>query len=208
MNPPAGAGTLVLVVGPSGAGKDTLIAIARDLLAGDSRIAFPRRIVTRQSSAAEDHDTLAPGEFVAAVRRGALAFWWEAHGLNYGIPARVNDELRDGKTVVCNVSRTVVAHLRRRYPACRVVLVDAPRAVREARIRARSRNADGDTLRRLDRSVESVAPLAPDLVIDNTGDPQAGGRALAEILLAAAGARQDLPPGARGTIAVRALATE
>jgi hypothetical protein len=45
--------------------------------------------------------------------------------------------------------------------------------------------------------LESEAPLAPDLVIDNTGDPQAGGRALANILLAAASMRQEFPPGAQ-----------
>ena len=49
--PRIGPGTLVVVVGPSGAGKDTLIGLARALCANDARVVFPRRIVTRSPSA-------------------------------------------------------------------------------------------------------------------------------------------------------------
>ena len=41
-------GALVLVVGPSGAGKDALIAAAREALEANTRFTFPRRVVTRQ----------------------------------------------------------------------------------------------------------------------------------------------------------------
>ncbi|HEY6257055.1 MAG TPA: phosphonate metabolism protein/1,5-bisphosphokinase (PRPP-forming) PhnN, partial [Xanthobacteraceae bacterium] len=77
--PRIGPGLLVVVVGPSGAGKDTLIDLARALCAQDSqidpRIVFPRRVVTRGPSAAEDHDSIMPSAFDAAVGQGAFAFW-------------------------------------------------------------------------------------------------------------------------------------
>lgn len=180
------AGTLVLVVGPSGAGKDTLLAIARDLVAGEDRIAFPRRIITRDGSAAEQNDTIASDDFDAAAQRGAFAFWWGAHGLKYGIPATIEDDIRRGVTVVCNVSRLIVPQLRRRYARCRVVLVDAPREIRAARIAARKRAADGQAPARLDRIAATDQPLVADLVIENVDDPRAGGRALADMLLGAA----------------------
>ena len=107
-----GPGRLVLVVGPSGAGKDTLIALARDQCAGDAMVVFPRRIVTRPPSGSEDHDSVSPSAFDRAAGQGAYAFWWEAHGLKYALSAAIDAELRAGKTVVCNVSRAVVSALR------------------------------------------------------------------------------------------------
>jgi ribose 1,5-bisphosphokinase len=175
-------GALVLVVGPSGAGKDTLLAIARELIGPHPRVRFPRRIVTRESSSAEIHDTMTSKEFEGAVQRGAFAFWWSAHGLKYGLPSAVDDDLRRGVTVVCNVSRAVVGQLRQAYADCRVVVVDAPRDVRAARLIARGRRADGDADARLDRPGEA---FAPDLVIMNVGAATVGGRALADTILAA-----------------------
>ena len=37
----------MLVVGPSGAGKDAVLRVARERLAGDRRFVFPSRVVTR-----------------------------------------------------------------------------------------------------------------------------------------------------------------
>jgi ribose 1,5-bisphosphokinase len=173
-------GALVLVVGPSGAGKDTLIAIAHDLIGTDERVSFPRRVVTRASSAAEIHDTMTADEFDDAVRHGAFAFWWPAHGLKYGLPSAIDDDLRRGITVVCNVSRAVVGQLRQTYAGCKVVLVDAPRDVRARRLAARGRRADGDQAARLDRAGEA---FVPDLVIMNVGDAQESGRVLAHAIL-------------------------
>ncbi|MBN9309568.1 MAG: phosphonate metabolism protein/1,5-bisphosphokinase (PRPP-forming) PhnN, partial [Devosia sp.] len=75
-------GALVLVVGPSGAGKDTLIGAAKTALAGDPRFTFPRRVVTRQAMVElEDHDSIDAVEFSRQKLRGAYALDWEAHGL-------------------------------------------------------------------------------------------------------------------------------
>ena len=86
------AGALVLVVGPSGAGKDTLIAAARTALAGDGRFVFPRRIITRSASRWEDHDTLDEAQFSAALAAGQFAAHWRAHGLYYALPVSIDVE--------------------------------------------------------------------------------------------------------------------
>jgi ribose 1,5-bisphosphokinase len=177
-----GPGALVVVVGPSGAGKDTLIALARDICADDPRIVFPRRIVTRRPSDAEDHDSAAPLEFDAAVGQGVYAFWWDAHGLKYALSAAIDTELRAGKTVVCNVSRAVVRQLRERYAHVIVVLVTAPKEVLLARLAARGRESGGDVAERLGRAAPAIDDLAPDITIENIGDPSDGARQLAAVL--------------------------
>jgi ribose 1,5-bisphosphokinase len=177
-----GPGTLIVVVGPSGAGKDTLIALARTLCADDLRIVFPRRIVTRQPSDAEDHDSATPFEFDAAVAQRAYAFWWEAHGLKYALSGAIDAELQAGNTVVCNVSRAVVPQLRERYTRLTVVLVTAPNEVLLARLAARGREGGSDVAERLGRAAPAIEVVAPDITIENIGDPHEGARRLAEVL--------------------------
>jgi ribose 1,5-bisphosphokinase len=180
--PRIGPGVLVVVVGPSGAGKDTLIGLARTLCAGDPRIEFPRRIVTRLASAAEDHDTVTSVEFDAAIEQGVFAFWWEAHGLKYALPVAIDAELRAGKTVICNVSRAVVRQLRARYANLTVALVTAPKEILLARLAARGRESGGDVAGRVDRAAAAVDDLKPDIVIENIGDPEIGAGHLAAVL--------------------------
>ena len=172
-----GPGRLVLVVGPSGAGKDTLIDAAREALGGDPRIVFARSVVTRPPSPHEDHDSLGEAAFEAA--RAGFALAWEAHGLRYGIPAAIDDSVRAGRVVVVNASRTVVATARERYARALVVLVDAPAEVRAARLAGRGRESDGDIWARLERVAAGPDEAGPpDIVIVNDGSVEAGVRAL------------------------------
>jgi ribose 1,5-bisphosphokinase len=181
------AGGFVLVVGPSGAGKDTLIGLARQALAGDPRFLFPRRVVTRPASAAEAHDTLAPEEFEAAVAAGAFCLHWRAHGLGYGIPAAVERVVRRGALALCNVSRTVLAEARQRLPGVTVAEVTAPPEILARRIAARARPADGDPMARLARRV-AVGGAPPELTIMNDGAPEtAAERLIAHLRTRAAG---------------------
>lgn len=166
-------GGFILVVGPSGAGKDTLLGLARAKLDADPHFLFPKRIVTRASSPWEDHDTLDEAAFEAAERQGRFALSWRAHGLGYALPAMTADAARNGQVVVCNVSRQVVASSRRLLPNVSVVEVTAPPDILLARLAARSRREDGDLKARVSRSAE-LGDVAPDLIIENTGSPEAG----------------------------------
>jgi ribose 1,5-bisphosphokinase len=177
-----GPGRLVLVVGPSGAGKDTLIRAVQEACRGDREVVFPRRVVTRAGSADEDHDTLSEPAFERAVASGAFALLWSAHGLRYGIPSAIDTELQAGHTIVCNVSRTVVAAARERYVQVTVVLVTAPREVLVQRLAARGRAADGDLGARVARSEAVGRDLAPDVIIENVGSVDCGARKLMEAI--------------------------
>ena len=162
------SGVFVCIVGPSGAGKDTLIDGARRRLRGDERFLFPRRIVTRSASHAEDHDTITMEDFRALELGNRFSLSWTAHGLGYGLPGDVTDAVANGGVVVCNISRSVVDHARKRFSLVRVVLVTAPREELHARLLARGREEREDLSRRLERD-SSESNLPPDLTITNVG---------------------------------------
>ncbi|MEQ8355994.1 MAG: phosphonate metabolism protein/1,5-bisphosphokinase (PRPP-forming) PhnN [Kiloniellaceae bacterium] len=156
-------GHLVLVVGPSGAGKDSLLAGARDALRDQPRFVFPRRIVTRRSDpASEDHGTLSEADFSTQLAAGAFFLHWNAHGLRYALPGAVADSLAAGSTVIANVSRQVINEARRLHPATTVVFVTAPQAVLEQRLLARGREDAAAVRRRLARG--AALPAGPKVV--------------------------------------------
>jgi ribose 1,5-bisphosphokinase len=171
---PIGPGRLVVVVGPSGAGKDTLLGLARDDFLDDPNVVFPRRLVTREPSRFEENQAVSEAAFANAVAAGRFAFWWDAHGLKYALGIAIDDHIRAGKTVVCNVSRGVVVELRARYADVRVVLVTAPPDVLAQRLAARGRATDGAIEARLDRGEPTERYVAPDVVIENVDDPEIG----------------------------------
>src|SRR5690606_12599775 len=131
-------GRLVLVVGPSGAGKDSLIEAARRALTNQPRFVFPRRLVTRPSDpGSEDHASLTEADFARQREAGAFFLHWGAHGLHYALPGSIAGDLAAGRTVVANVSRAVIDEARRKHPATTVVVVTAPPPVLAARLAAR-----------------------------------------------------------------------
>jgi len=167
------AGVLVLVVGPSGAGKDTLIEAAKTALAEDTRFVFPRRVVTRTAIAAlEDHESVSPGQFALHRDNGAYALSWDAHGLSYGLPASLLDDLGAGRVVVCNGSRAMVAAAKAKFPGTQVLLIEANAAVRARRLAGRGRETGAQIATRLGREAPEVPPGA--IRIDNSGEVEDG----------------------------------
>ncbi|MDA9435219.1 phosphonate metabolism protein/1,5-bisphosphokinase (PRPP-forming) PhnN [Bradyrhizobium sp. CCBAU 51627] len=176
-----GPGRLVLVVGPSGAGKDTLLRLAQVACADDRDVVFPRRIVTRASSSDEDNIAMSPDDFRRAGEHGDFAVHWEAHGHCYALPLEINGDIRAGRTVVANVSRTVIAALRQAYANVVVVAITAPPDVLAQRLAARARHSDGNIADRLARSVDDSSTHA-DVTILNAGSADYHGRQLVRVI--------------------------
>ncbi|MGZ5875381.1 MAG: phosphonate metabolism protein/1,5-bisphosphokinase (PRPP-forming) PhnN [Bradyrhizobium sp.] len=176
-----GPGRLILVVGPSGAGKDTLIGLARAACANDRSVVFPRRVVTRKASTFEDNEQVGPGAFRRARGKGEYAVDWGAHGHCYALPRAIDDDIRAGRTVIANVSRTVVDAMRRAYANVVVVSVTAPPEILAQRLAERARGSDGQIEHRLRRTVDD-AGAAPDVIIFNVGSVEDRAREFVEII--------------------------
>ena len=175
-----GPGTLLLVVGPSGAGKDTLIDIARARFADDAHVLFARRLVTRPSGTGEAHGTLSEAEFESMLAAGRFPLSWRAHGLSYALGPEVAEVIAEGGVVVANGSRATLPEARRRFARVRVVHVTAPIPVRAARLAMRGRESADDIAERLTRAPE--LDVAPDLTIENVGTPTEGGTRLVDFI--------------------------
>jgi ribose 1,5-bisphosphokinase len=166
-----GPGRLILVVGPSGAGKDTLLGLAKAACADDTNIVFARRVVTREASEFEDNEQVSDEAFRQALAQDAYAMHWEAHGHCYALPRAIDDDIRAGRMVIANVSRTVISAMRRAYAEVMVISITAPPQVLAERIAMRARGSDGKIEQRLGRTVDDTA-AAPDITIMNVSSAE------------------------------------
>jgi phosphonate metabolism protein PhnN/1,5-bisphosphokinase (PRPP-forming) len=176
-------GVLVLVVGPSGVGKDTLIEGARALLAGDPQVIFARREITRPADAGgEDHLPVSPEAFAARRAAGAYLLSWEANGHGYGALATYADDIAAGRTVVLNASRTVLEEARARFAPVRIAAITASPEALRARLAARGRENQAEIEARVARA-SLLAAQGPDVtVITNDGPAHVGAAALAALI--------------------------
>lgn len=148
-------GCFFFIVGPSGAGKDSLIDGARAQLSAENFV-FARRVITRPAgSPGEDHEASTVEQFLAREARNEFLITWQAHGLHYGLPASLKEELKAGRHVIANGSRSMVAQLARELASMIVVEVNAPAEVLAKRLAARGRESLEDVARRLARKTES-----------------------------------------------------
>ena len=100
-----------------------------------------------------------------------------------GCRARSIDDIRAGRTVVANVSRTVVEAMRRAYADVVVVSITAPPEVLAERLAARARGSDGRIADRLGRAVDDTA-ATPDVTIVNVGSAEDHARELLQAIKA------------------------
>ncbi len=181
-------GTMIVIVGPSGAGKDTLMDYAAARLSGRPGFHFTRRVITRSCDAGgENHDAVSMHEFIRLEDAGAFAVSWQAHGLKYGIPAAVYRHLEAGEVVIANGSRSALPHFGAAFSRLKVVNIVARPDVLAKRLEQRGRESRDDILRRLERSSLAVTGDFDVTTVDNSGAIEDAGESIMQVLQQSAG---------------------
>jgi ribose 1,5-bisphosphokinase len=176
-------GIMVVVVGPSGAGKDTLMALAAKHFSGRADVHFVRRVITRDGGAGgEDHLSVSDAGFASMEQSGSFAVWWEAHGLKYGIPAEVSVALAKGHLVVANGSRSALHHFKAAFPRLKVINVTARPEVLASRLEARGRETHEDIMARLARGPLTVRGDYDVTELDNSGSLEEAERKILDLI--------------------------
>ncbi|MCQ0988091.1 phosphonate metabolism protein/1,5-bisphosphokinase (PRPP-forming) PhnN [Jiella marina] len=149
-------GTLFYVVGPSGVGKDTLISEGMKALGPSGRYVQVRRMITRPAGIGEDHQPVNDETFAAMVEDGRFLHHWQAHGLRYGLPIGILDDLKAGRNVIANGSRGAIPDLAGIVDRFVIVEITAPPAIIRERLMARGRESAEEIEQRLARTVEPL----------------------------------------------------
>lgn len=161
------AGRLIAVVGPSGAGKDSLMEALQARRPDLHRV---RRVITRHEAAGgEDFEGVSPALFAARAAGGDFALHWQAHGLSYGVPAAVVEVLATGRDALVNLSRGVLGRAQAKFPTLHVLQVTARPEVLAERLSGRGRESAAEIARRLSRPAPPVPEGLTVTEIDNSG---------------------------------------
>ncbi|MBN2332434.1 MAG: hypothetical protein JXO49_12670 [Deltaproteobacteria bacterium] len=144
---------IILVVGASGAGKDTLISRARTRLSGRRNFHFARRYVTRPPDDHEHNFFVDRQGFEILRSHGFFVADWQAHNHCYGIPyAEIPCTVDPSAVTILSISRQVAANLEKMFPAVVTVNITAQPEILKQRLIGRGREHLSDIEKRLTRT--------------------------------------------------------
>ncbi len=154
------AGKLVVITGPSGVGKGTLV---RSLLSHHPELHLSISVTTRQPRTGEingkDYYFVTPSEFEQKIEQGQLLEWAKYTGNYYGTPrAPVEQQIKQGKTVILEIELLGARQVKQTFSNALTLFI-LPPSEQELERRLRDRGNDEETaiLRRLEKAKEEIA---------------------------------------------------
>ncbi|MFY2822733.1 AAA family ATPase [Ruegeria sp. MALMAid1280] len=163
---------VIAVVGPSGVGKDSVMAALEARAPGFVRA---RRVITRpEGEEGEDFDRVSVEAFQQMVAEGAFVLHWPAHGLFYGVPKGIEDLRNQPDAVLVNLSRSVLLQAQEVFGDLIVISLTADPEILAHRLSARARECAREQARRLARATKPLPEgLSRVIEIDNSGSLEA-----------------------------------
>jgi ribose 1,5-bisphosphokinase len=166
-------------VGPSGAGKDTLLTWLKSRVRSSSLLHWARRTIDRPPSIefnAEQHESVEAEGFEKLLKEGAFAMHWEANSHRYGIRFQEIAPLYQFKWVIVNGSRGYLPTVAKDYPGLTVLHITADQELLRKRLIDRGRESNEMIEERLRREVPIINPPHSNLIeIINNGSLESVG---------------------------------
>lgn len=153
------AGRLIVLTGPSGVGKGTLV---RSLLQRHPELYLSVSVTTRFPRAgeieAQHYYFISQEKFKQMVAEGKLLEWAEFAGNYYGTPRQqVEEKIRQGKWVLLEIELEGARQIRATFPeALRIFVMPPSMQELEQRIRNRGQDCEEAIARRLRRAQEEI----------------------------------------------------
>jgi len=149
---------LIYVVGPSGVGKDSLLAWLRSNLPAHLPAHWAQRTIDRpRVPGGEDHESVSPAEFKCLLAAHSFAMDWQANGHQYGIRhAQIAPWAQ--QQVFVNGSREHMPLAARAFPGMGILHITANKEVLRRRLLLRNRESLPEIEQRLNRLVPIEPP--------------------------------------------------
>jgi ribose 1,5-bisphosphokinase len=144
---------LIYTIGPSGAGKDSVLAWLGQHLPAGRAVHFARRVIDRPAQAhGEMHESLSTPDFLAQRALQSFALCWTANGHYYGVRHAELSALERGHWVFVNGSRAYLDKALETFPSMVVLHITAPMEVLALRLAQRQRESAEQIAARLGRA--------------------------------------------------------
>ncbi len=145
-------GNLLVVSGPAGAGKGTLVSRLSDRV---SDVWVSVSATTRSPRPGEidgvHYFFYDEEQFDRAVAEDGMLEWAHVHGHRYGTPrATVEEKMAEGRQVVLEIDVQGAFQVREMIPAAKLIFIEPPSLeVLESRLRGRGTEDDAEVRRRM-----------------------------------------------------------
>lgn len=180
---------ILLIVGPSGAGKDSLLRCAKNHFAQQDVVGFARRYITRAPDNNEDNYYVDEEAFQLLKHNDFFVSSWSAHGKHYGIPKHIFATKMSCKTMICSISRTAINDFELQFDEVFTINITARDDILFDRLEKRGRESRQAISQRLERAKKSFVAKNP-ISFDNSEDLSKTSLAFIELLTTLASAKR------------------
>jgi ribose 1,5-bisphosphokinase len=152
---------LIYVMGPSGAGKDSLLDWLKNRLPPQSPIHFAKRTIDRPVQAlGEQHESVDSATFERLQQAQSFAMHWHANGRQYGVRHAELEPLKQQHWLLVNGSRAYLPEALRQFDSLTVLHISASADILRARLLARQRETPEVVEARVQRAVAFSVPTS------------------------------------------------